>query len=224
MTGIDRIRRHLEISSPAEAIAAIPALIGFTPSPGDLIVLGFGPGVPQCRTDLNVDPAGLRIALSGAWSAWRKGRIFVAAYSPTPVELDLEYLFPGIEVIDAVRVHNQLIWSPSEETLLGVCEEPLALPDTPAPLPSRDSLVQAAEMVTDVEAAMEEGISAWQNGNGALAWILLDRARALNVPRTDSEQMIRLEVTLRSCVNPREVTLDETGLPAVTAVGSLESK
>jgi hypothetical protein len=193
------------LKSPADIPAIVDAFLGFTPS-ASLVILGVG-GAPSARVDISL--AGLATsveALSPAAEHWSKG-VVVALYSDEvdllDVQLAMTQYLPDVPILAAAevittygRVHvvdaegNLFVATPSEDP--EIAAKRVAA--------SRDEIVAEAAEVTRPDLAWTLARESYRAGNGARAWVYLDRFHALSAPTDDSTLLGDL---LTAAVDPK---------------------
>lgn len=194
---------EVTVKDPGQVPAIVERILGFVPRES-LIVLGIGGG-PVARVDLG-DVDALMAGLAPARGHWVQ--VVLVLYSDDP-EVVLEYEaawvreFPGIEVLGVVRVHDDTVYRdgvahPRTVVNLG----PLA---ARAVAPSRDEM--AASITGDVrttEEALTMALEAYRVGDGAKAWVCLERFEDLGGP---PENVIYrgLSALLTNAVDPKEI-------------------
>lgn len=180
------------LKSPAQIPAIVAGFLGFEPS-DSLVILGLGGG-PSARVDVNPDSLADAVsALTAAARHWTNG-VVVALYSDTVDMLDLEHALmsdmPEVEVKALVTVTNVsgrvVVTDPNGNTY-----EPDSgdLPDSlraKRVVKSRDELVAEASATTNAGEAWGVAIEAYRAGDGARAWVYLDRFHAMSAPTDDS--------------------------------------
>lgn len=200
------------IHSRAEAAALVPSLLGFHPSES-IVIIGVGEGMPTARIDFcEVSTSRLRDAILPAIHGghWKDGCI-LAIFTEGEVNraeiliMEAPTWLPGISVLDAFRVTNGECFGPWEATGQKV---PAPLVETGPIAASRAELVPDAGSLTDVDQIITKAIAAWKSGNGASAWIYLDRLNELiEDPKDPPQRALQLIALLQTAVNPTEVEL-----------------
>jgi len=187
----------LVIREPGDVVKIISRVLGFTPS-DSLVVVPIGGDGPTARIDLG-SPEGLAHALAPAVPAW--SAVVVALYADDAQQArllveNLDSILPGVTILATLRVADGCTYNPRAPEEPGVSYIAETTSD-------RDDLVAEAAGVTDVAVAENLAIDSYAAGNGARAWIYLDRAEALMGTR--SEAMQGLAHALTNAVRPQSV-------------------
>lgn len=165
--------RSLSIKAPADIPNAVRTFLGFDPT-DSYVVLGIGGG-PTARVDIG--PAALIAAsLVTAAPHWSNGVVAVA-YSSDPAALgDLAQILETLDVPVRLAAHV------GESTVtVGESTEPYYNGGRSR----EDVMADVVAAVSDPDEADEEAWRAYLDaGNGALAWLYLDRAEALRGERS----------------------------------------
>lgn len=192
-----------------DLLAVVPRVLGFAPSES-IVVMGTGGGL-TARLDLTEKVTQLRETLRPAEQNWRAhGPVVVVVYAAEPLSAffllnDLESWLPDTPVADAFAVVDGLIVEPD-----GHIEGPVEPSDVANALPeaaaSRDELeARAADCESATEAAAL-AVDSYREGQGALAWAYIDRARALDPNEFVAAALNVLERLIRDCVDPKSVS------------------
>lgn len=185
---------NIRIQTLADLPAAIDALLGFRPTES-LVVMGNGQG-PTARVDLG---PGAVEALAPAVRHWRD--VLLLVYSEAPMALlylaEFTAAYPEVNVLDALDVKGDTVTSlHSGETVTVAPIAPGILGDRIV-APSREDLIAEAQGVTDAAVAESLAEGYYASGDGARAWIYVDRARELGGDPT------WIEGQMMNAVNPR---------------------
>lgn len=192
--------KRVSLTGPASIPAVVETFLGFTPA-DSLVVLGLGGG-PSARVDIEPGLVWHSIeALVTAAHHWTGG-IVVALYSTTvdiaEVDTALAYLLPGVTVQVIVTVDEHDVVTDDEGNRHRP-ERPEALPARTV-RPSRESLVADAERVTTPSSAWALARQSFLDGDGAKAWVYLDRFHALAASTPKSEALGRF---LTDAISPK---------------------
>jgi hypothetical protein len=182
----------LKLSTPGDIPLVAAHVLGFIPS-DSLVILGIGGG-PHARVDLGPEAvASLSVALPH-WST-----VLAVVYSDDATDLEayrvaLDLAFPTLQVVNIVHVDpaGRVNGQHSAATV-----------ETPHKriASSRDELTREAADEHDADTALVVALTAYEVGDGAKAWIYLDRARELGL--ADDTQARELDRKLRTAVDPR---------------------
>lgn len=205
-------KTRIAISSRVEAAAAVPVILGFHPSES-IVIVGIGSGAPTARLDLpGVSREALLEALGPAIEAghWSEGCL-VAVFTECNV-VAAEVLLsstskwlPEIRVLDAFRVTTGECIGALEAT--GETVAPIEVPGRPVAA-SRADLVAAIDELMDPEDILTRAVTAWKSGNGAAAWLYLDRLEEVaGWPDPLPDRALRLASLMRSAIDPTQVDL-----------------
>lgn len=200
--------RRVSISSRVEAAAAVPVILGFHPSES-IVIVGIGSGAPAARLDLpRMSREAVLDVLAPAIEAghWSDGCL-VAVFTECNVAAGEALLtttpkwLPGIPVLDAFRVTAGECFGPRETT--GTTVTPVVIPDHPVAA-SRADLVPAIADLTSPNEILARAITAWKDGNGAAAWLYLDRLEEVaGWPEPLPERALRLASLMRAAADPK---------------------
>ncbi|MCW2784992.1 MAG: hypothetical protein JWP74_1509 [Marmoricola sp.] len=202
----------VSIHSRGDAAAIVPTLLGFHPIES-IVILGIGADAPTARMDFQHANVGdVRDALMPAIGSghWGRGCV-VAIFTQDSVDRAEEFLddiatwLPGVPVFDAFRVTSGECFGSWE-----AIGEPVSAPVRPLGkiAASRAGLVPDVQSLTDINDVLTKAIAAYKSGNGAAAWIYLDRLEDLvdgsgNLP----ERARTLASRLLAATNPRGIDL-----------------
>lgn len=201
----------ITVRSRSEAAAVAPIMLGFHPTES-IIIMGVGPGAPTARLDLiSAEAPGLREALMPAIQAghWRNG-CALAIFTEDEVDradtllTNIPTWLPNVPIIDAFRVTEGRCFGPWEASGVSVAEAPQVPGNIAA---SRQDLVPDVQQLQDPDELLRRAIAAWKSGNGAAAWILLDRLEEILGSAGLPERAQQLVALLQAATNPREVDL-----------------
>lgn len=167
---------RITITDRDDVLAVVARMLGFQPQES-LVVITIGGG-PTARVDL-ASPAVLAESLAPMLRHIHTG-VLVVTYTANPGStlglLDqLDLILPGVQVYDAFEASHQAG-------------------------PTREDLVQQADEIDDPDEAEALAWQAYESGDGASAWIYLDRANALR--GFESGEAALLAVLLAGAVRP----------------------
>lgn len=192
----------VQIDRPEQVPPTAEAILGFIPT-DSLVVLGVGGGPTVARVDLSDDDAR---TLAPHAPQWRQ--IVVLVYSDDPDHLRAAirrclFHLRGPQIVDAIHVApSRMLSGPNGS---GWAEDKAAGEFAANHVAaSRDELVAEAAKIGNVEEAMTVAQAAFEVGNGALAWVHLERAVELGAG--EDERALILRRNLISGVNPRNVS------------------
>lgn len=199
----------IRVTSRPEAAAAIPFILGFHPKES-VIVLGVGSGAPSARVDFNAEPVALREIFAIALTAghWRAGCL-VAVFTDSAnnaadvVLTEVPQWLPEVPVLDAFRVTAGECFGP-----WAASGEPVAQLNAPARhiAASRSELVPDAPGLNDAADVLTKAVQSWKAGNGAAAWIYLDRLEELvGGPANLPDRAVALAYLLVSATDPKGI-------------------
>lgn len=202
----------ITVHNRAEAAAAIPVLLGFHPNES-IVIVGIGNDAPSARLDLpGISHEALAEVLEPAVSArhWREGCLVVVFTEGNGLAAEIllttaSRWLPGVPVLDAFRVTAGECFGPWESA--GASVVPMVTPDRPVAA-SRAELVPAIQEHIDPDELLSRAIAAWKEGNGAAAWIYLDRLEEVaGWPDPLPERALRLASLMRAAANPKTTDL-----------------
>lgn len=193
----------ITFKGPQSIPSYVETFLGFTPS-DSLVVLGIGGG-PSARVDVEETTVWHVVqALHPCLEHWQDRGVMVAVYSDdvelAEVRAAFGFILPGVDVHMLVTVDEHDVVTDHE----GVEYHPRRDADLPSKTvrPSREALVADAERIIDPAAALSTAISAYFEGDGAKAWVYLDRFNVLDGGSADSKPLI-LQRLLTNAVNPK---------------------
>lgn len=190
-------RPVLTLNGPADIPVAVAAVLGFVPS-NSMVVVAMAGG-PTARVDLGPQTIDAFSVAVGYWS-----QVLLAIYSDDQADAVLygqqfRDAYPDINVIVVTHV------DPSGAVDGAHQASTVEVPDHIRIAPGRESLQAEAAEVDDADAALATAYDAFFGGDGARAWIFLDRSRELGLNMSAQD---RLEYYLSQGVNPRTVDRD----------------
>lgn len=198
----------ITVRTRAEAAAVVPIILGFHPHES-IVVIGVAQSSPTARIDLrDTSAARLRETCAPAIAAghWSEGCIIAIFTAEDPDYADtllsmIQAWLPGVSVLDAFRVTGGECFGAWEAIGDAV---PAMDWDQGSVAASRDELVPAIETLNDPDGVLARAVEAWKQGNGAAAWIYLDRLTELvGGPAALPGQAQKLAALLRSAADPR---------------------
>ena len=198
----------ITIRTPLDVPAAFESMIGFVPVES-MAVMSLGPAAPHARLDFDADAASMGAGLIPAVEHYVRSETpaMLLAYSDDPASLDLvtpAWLHAGgagVKVVGMFRVDTaRRVYS--HDGLIGTAA---GLPDdAPAEIRARRVASSRAELVREVAdetnvATLETmARAAYGVGDGARAWVCVDRISELGgTPPAD------LVESMRRAVDPR---------------------
>jgi hypothetical protein len=196
----------ISLKTPGDIPAVVNHFLGFTPT-DSLVILGVAGG-PSARVDISAEGLDASVnALRPAAEHWTSG-IVVVLYSEEVDLLDvanaMTHHMPNVPIMVMVEVDQTY-----GRTLVIDSEGNVYVPTTvnmPAEVlakrtvASRDDLVSEAAEINDSDTAWILAREAYRIGDGARAWVYLDRFHALHAPTDDSTMLADF---LTRVVNPR---------------------
>lgn len=178
------------VKTPGDVPMAVAAMLGFMPSES-LVVVGLGGHGPTARVDLGPESVE---SLAPAARHWAFGRVMILVYSDTETAeayaSEFADHYPLVDIVDVLTIRDGMVTSAIHDK-----SEPLA-PIAPGVLgdrlisDSREALIESAERITDADEAVRLAEGYYSQGNGAMAWIYADRARALGGDPSATERAL----------------------------------
>ena len=166
----------VHIDNVADFPIAVSAIIGFTPVES-LVVAGLSGG-PTARVDLG--PGAIE-SLAPAVRHW--DRVIVLVYSDDPVSTSYADAFadtyPSVNVLDILTVTGDMVSSRHFGTTEPVASIAPGILGDRLIADSRESVVAEADRVTEPAEALRLAEAYYRAGDGARAWVYVDRAREL---------------------------------------------
>lgn len=169
------------ISTPNALVGIIPKILGFHPT--GIVVVPIGDG-PWARVD-DRNPFDVAMRLRHLVHHW--DQVHLVAYNADPaftkiIATAAPALLPTVQVQHVLRVDDGQVYEGITDTCLGPIDTgPTgSLYDAVRVMPSRDSLYEEAQEITDTAVAERMAEAAHQAGRGAHAIAYLARAVDLN--------------------------------------------
>jgi pyocin large subunit-like protein len=193
----------LTLKTPGDIPAVVEAFLGFTPS-DSLVIMSIGGG-PSARVDITVDTVADAVgAMAVAAPHWTNG-VIVAVYSETVDAVDVGHAIAA--TMPQVSVRATVTVRPDRTVVddTGATHAPTS-PDMPDEVRARRLADSRAELEAEA-AEVEDAPTAWilaresyRAGNGARAWVYLDRYVKLNHGHSLASKI--LERFLREAIDP----------------------
>lgn len=197
---------RVTLKQPGDIPAVVEAFLGFKPE-DSLVILGVGGG-PMARVDITHDTIVEAVsAMATAAPHWTAG-VVIAVYSDEVSPLDIGSAMLSILPDVPVRLTVQVLQTVAGQVVVsddGSIVQAMT-PDMPDTLAgkrvhsSREALVAEAAQTTSADEAWMVARESYRVGDGAKAWVFLDRFHALSERTEESAMLARF---LTEAVSPR---------------------
>lgn len=193
----------VSLSNPRQIPGIVAGVLGFVPA-DSLVIVGTGGG-PTARIDIGSDPVETFAPFAPAFPHWVDSPVLVVIYSDDPSSRLQSYTSSrlaaeGVDVAAVVRVTTDGRVHQGGNTYLADEGIPAAFAARRV-AQTREALLADAANVTDAQEAYGLAVDQWNAGNGAHAWVFLDRYAEI-LGHQDSAYRA-LESRLVNAVDPR---------------------
>lgn len=172
----------LTIRKPEDVDAIVRTALKFSPADSVVVIPIGGGAAPFARVDLDT-PTVLREAFSSVLPYWQRTRgVVVAIYSDGSPAVDVACVLPGVNVLLTVQRPN-----PGADAF------------------READLVALTQHVDTSAEAVSKAWSAYEAGDGALAWRYIDRARQIGLTPSENASVRDLDYLMTEAIDPHAV-------------------